>query len=94
MSDIEVEVSKELPDDEIKAAFFSVALAGLVGIEFKKADGTIREMTCTLNPELIEEEIGPQEPSDKPARKENPEVQRVFDWDKKAWRSFRWDRLL
>lgn len=78
----------------LKKIFLELAYDGLVEITFRKADGTVREMKCTLNKELIEQELGPQEQTSAKQRKENPDVQKVFDWDKKAWRSFRWDSLV
>ena len=61
-----------------------------VDIEFEKADGTHRVMTCTLqesklppiNKELTES-----------VKNDNPSVCRVWDCKAEAWRSFRWDRL-
>lgn len=60
----------------------------IVQLEFIKADGQLRVMTCTLKPDLII-----QEPTPKTAIKQNDEVIRVFDLDLKEWRSFRIDRL-
>jgi hypothetical protein len=59
-----------------------------VQLEFIKADGQVRLMTCTLRPELIE-----LEPTSATPRRVNDEVIRVFDLDLKEWRSFRIDRL-
>jgi hypothetical protein len=75
-----------------------------VTVTFVKADGTVRDMNCTLNWDLIPADQVPQKtPETLPidgvlkeskARKE-PDVHsiRVFDMDKQAWRSFRFDRL-
>jgi len=77
-----------------------------ITVTFVKADGAIRDMRCTLDPDRIP----PQPPRpDRPATKlsvdgiirENQEVkrpeeshtQKVFDLDAGAWRSFRYDRL-
>jgi hypothetical protein len=60
-----------------------------VTVLFTKKDGTDREMSCTLAESLI--------PSDKRPKTENTkfsdEALRVFDLDKKEWRSFRWDSI-
>ena len=61
--------------------------SGVVPIKFRKKDGSIREMKATLVPELIGVETysiarGPEH------------VQCVWDVDKEAWRSFRWDALI
>ena len=77
-----------------------------ITVTFVKADGTVRDMRCTLD----QDRIPPQPPrAAKPARelpvdgivRENKEVtkpeeshtQKVFDLDAGAWRSFRYDRL-
>jgi hypothetical protein len=60
-----------------------------VTVLFTKKDGTDREMLCTLAESLI--------PSDKRPKTENTKFSddalRVFDLDKKEWRSFRWDSI-
>ena len=69
---------------------------GEVTIIFKKVDGTLRTMRCTTCPELLPpapEPIEGQEVSVKKERKENPDVARVYDLDKKDWRSFRFDSV-
>ena len=78
-------------------------------VTFVKADGTVRDMRCTLD----RDRIPPQPPKpEKPAKespvdgivRENREIaaltepeenhtQKVFDLDAGAWRSFRYDRL-
>ena len=77
-----------------------------ITVTFVKADGTVRDMRCTLD----RDKIPPQPPrAEKPAKeepvdgivKESREVtkpeeshtQKVFDLDAGAWRSFRYDRL-
>jgi hypothetical protein len=77
-----------------------------ITVTFVKADGTLRDMRCTLD----QDRIPPQPPrAAKPAReapvdgivRESKEVtrpeeshtQKVFDLDAGAWRSFRYDRL-
>ena len=71
-----------------------------VTVVFTKADGTDREMLCTLNSDYIPTTAVPVVPVDgivqesKKPRKE-PDVHsiRVFDLEKMEWRSFRFDRL-
>lgn len=76
-----------------------------ITVTFVKADGTERDMRCTLD----RDRIPPQPPrAEKPAKdtvdgivRESREVtkseeshtQKVFDLDAGAWRSFRYDRL-
>jgi hypothetical protein len=66
--------------------------AGVTEVTFTKANGEIRKMNCTLNPELVP----PTEPpsDDARTRKSNPDVQVVWDVDKQAWRSFRLDSII
>lgn len=70
-----------------------------ITVTFVKADGTDREMTCTLNWDLLPEKeknkpVAPVTESAKKPRKE-PDVHtlRVFDLEKQEWRSFRFERL-
>ncbi len=66
---------------------------GKCEVFFKKLDGTIRQMICTLNPKLAPkiEEVrvngASQGPPDSP-------VIPVWDLEKFAWRSFRTDYVL
>lgn len=82
-----------------------------VTVIFVKADGTDREMLCTLNHDLIPPTPITPKPAvqagspinidgltevteSKKSRKQPDEHSiRVFDLDKKEWRSFRFDRL-
>jgi hypothetical protein len=75
-----------------------------ITVTFTKADGTDREMLCTLDGQKI-----PQKPtapttstapvdglvreSRKPKKEPDPHSIRVFDLEKQEWRSFRFDRL-
>ena len=78
-----------------------------ITVQFTKADGTERDMKCTLNWDLIPAQpdknitTGPVDgivlESAKKPRKEpkepDPAVIKVFDIEAQAWRSFRMDRL-
>lgn len=72
-----------------------------VTIVFVKADGTEREMLCTLNWDLIPVDKQPGHPpidgkfvKESKSRKDpDPHSLRVFDVAKQEWRSFRFDRL-
>ena len=60
---------------------------GVCELFFKKVNGSIRHMTCTLNPEFLpmleQTKVGM---SNEPI---NPDVIPVWDLDKQDWRSFR-----
>ncbi len=60
-------------------------------ITFTKADGSNREMTCTLKPSLLPEVklVEAHVP-----RKQNDDVLAVWDLDNNAWRSFRLDSII
>jgi hypothetical protein len=72
---------------------------GAVTVVFTKADGTDREMLCTLQPEQLPPVAAPVGPVDgivkesKERKKPDEHSLRVFDLEKKEWRSFRFDRL-
>ncbi len=59
-------------------------------VTFTKADGSIREMKCTLKPSLLPEVklVEAHVP-----RKQNDDVLAVWDLDNSAWRSFRIDSI-
>jgi len=63
---------------------------GVVTVGFTKTNGETRQMRCTLRSDMI-----PPAPTveGKTPKKENPDVQAVWDLDKGAWRSFRFDSL-
>jgi hypothetical protein len=80
----------------------SLLQKGPVTVVFTKADGTDREMRCTLDHNQIPE--APVKPvsapvdgivreSKKPRKEPDPHSIRVFDLDKNEWRSFRFERL-
>ena len=71
-----------------------------IKVTFVKADGTDREMHCTLNWDYIPTDKHPGQPSvdgivKESRQRKEPDVHslRVFDTDKMEWRSFRFDRL-
>jgi WYL_2, Sm-like SH3 beta-barrel fold len=100
--------------DETGRKYFRDWVRGLldvaeITVTFVKADGTERDMRCTLNRDFI-----PTQPprAEKPAKElpvdgrvhedretaalkepEENHTQKVFDLDAFAWRSFRYDRL-
>lgn len=63
---------------------------GVVVMSFTKTNGELREMRCTLRADMI-----PAAPvvEGKTPKKENTDVQAVWDIEKQAWRSFRFDSV-
>ena len=77
----------------------SLAQKQEITVTFVKADGSVRDMRCTLNQDLIPESSQPRGPTTidwlpgPGAKKGNEHTMAVFDLDAGAWRSFRFDRL-
>lgn len=61
---------------------------GVVTVTFAKADGSLREMRCTLMPGSL-----PPQLLQENTRKENLDVMSVWDVDANGWRSFRLDSI-
>ena len=75
-----------------------------INVTFVKADGTERDMLCTLDgsriPVTVAKPVSTTAPVDgivresrKPRKEPDPHSIRVFDLEKQEWRSFRFDRL-
>ena len=63
---------------------------GVCKVTFEKADGTVREMNCTLHHSYVPEF---SEDLSESKRESNPDVVPVWDTDAGGWRSFRIDRI-
>ena len=63
----------------------------VVTVEFEKVNGEMREMNATLREDQMPEIV--REIEEKAPRKKSEEALSVWDVDKQAWRSFRWDNL-
>jgi hypothetical protein len=93
------DVNKAIIRDWIK----SLLQKSEITLTFVKADGTDREMLCTLNWDRIPTDKAPKAtPSGsidgmwqvlKSRKEPDPHSLRVFDLQKQEWRSFRFDRL-
>jgi hypothetical protein len=76
-----------------------------ITVRFVKADGTERDMKCTLNWDLIpsavpmamtarvDELVTEEKKARKTPKEPDPAVIKVYDLEAKSWRSFRMDRL-
>jgi hypothetical protein len=81
----------------------SLLQKGPITVTFTKADGTVRDMKCTLDWTFIPTYKQPKGPDTtsvdgmvkESRQRKDPDVHslRVFDVDKLEWRSFRFDRL-
>lgn len=76
-----------------KEQVISLLKTNTVLIDFMKTDGTIRSMTATLREDIIPPAEKADPLSQKKVRAINDAVQVVWDFDKEAWRSFRWENL-
>lgn len=75
--------------DTARKWLLSHLVAGEVKINFTKKDGTERTMTCTLK----EGVIVPYEKKTEKVKEKNNDTLSVWDTEKNAWRSFRWDSI-
>ena len=67
--------------------------AGWVGIKFKKVNGDIRNLVCTLHSEYLPDRDAEQEIA-KNKRARNDDVIAVWDRENEGWRSFRKDTIV
>jgi len=72
-----------------KQTILSGLHAGVVKVEFTKKDGTNRTMICTLNKQYLPEQTDIEETT----KTKSSEAVAVWDLEKDAWRSFRWDSV-
>jgi hypothetical protein len=62
---------------------------GIATVTFEKADGSLREMRCTLQASYLPAQLLQEGTT----RKENLDVLAVWDIDAGGWRSFRMDSI-
>lgn len=85
--------------DAVNRSIFRDWIRGLLHVQsakitFVKADGTQRDMLCTLNWQKIPQDKLPKSATVKESVETNePEALRVFDIELGEWRSFRYDRI-
>lgn len=79
-------------NDSWQAEYLKNALQnGELDVKFIKKDGSDRSMRCTLKPDLLPKTVSDVLPEQKTP---NPDVLRVWDLEKSAWRSFRLDSII
>jgi hypothetical protein len=76
----------------VRAELVSQLKKGKGRITFMKMDGTERVMECTLQQDLLPDQMDVEEYISE--RRANDEVLAVWDLEKDAWRSFRLDRVV
>lgn len=77
---------KMVPKDLIRSTLKS----NICKIKFTKTNGEVREMICTLKDDVVV----PHEKTTDRVKAINEEVLAVWDCEKNAWRSFRFDSIL
>lgn len=83
------EMCRELDYDYING----ILNEGVAEVKFVKKDGTNRIMLCTTNSTLIPERAFKSEEDSKEVKPKNPDVAVIWDLQKDAWRSFRYDSV-
>lgn len=78
--------------EELRTTLLKLLANYFVRVDFRKADGTIRSMICTLNKKLLSDILG--ENNSTSDRASNPATISCFDLEKMDWRSFRVDSVL
>ena len=63
-------------------------------VKFKKLNGEMREMNCTLVKDIIPSATKSDQLSQKKIRNLNEEVLAVWDIEKEGWRSFRIENIV
>lgn len=81
---LEMGIAKAMLIEQLKSK-----LSGIAHIIFQKKDGSLREMYCTTNPSLVARHV-----NDRGVSRELYATTAVFDVEKGAWRSFRWESLI
>ena len=81
---LEMGIAKAMLIEQLKSK-----LSGIAHIIFQKKDGSLREMFATTCKPLIERHVNGRGVS-----RENYATTALFDVEKGAWRSFRWESLI
>lgn len=66
--------------------------SSIVNVLFIKKDGSERRMKCTLRQDLLPKQTDLEEAVQK--KTPNPDILAVWDVEKEAWRSFRYDSII
>jgi len=78
---------------EFRDFLVSILKEQRMNISFIKSDGSLRQLHCSLHPELLPMKEVKEVDDTKEPRKKNFDVIATFDLEKKAWRSFRLDSI-
>lgn len=76
---------------DARAFYQNILRKGVHTIVFEKADGTLREMEATLDPEMVLAIVGEPKGTE---RKPNEKTLPVLDMEAGAWRAFTVSKLV
>ena len=76
-------------NDDWSAEVEKLLKSGNAKFTFQKVDGSLRDMFCTLNPNAL-----PKEYNSELASQSKPGTLTVWDIEKDAWRSMRYDSII
>lgn len=79
---------------EAKSSYHTFLKDHVARVKFKKVNGTIRDMLCTLREDMIPAVVGEVTTSIKRQHESNNEVVAVYDIESEGWRSFRIDSII
>lgn len=77
---------------ETKNSYHTFLKSNIARIKFKKVNGDLRDMRCTLREDLLPPVI--EQTTAKRQHDTNDEVVAVYDLDAEGWRSFRVDSVI
>lgn len=66
---------------------------GVLSVCFTKTNGEVRNMRCTLQPDMVTINIDDFTRKSKNPKAKNADIVAVWDLDRNAWRSFRIDSI-
>jgi len=79
---------------ESKSAYHTFLKGNVARVKFKKVNGDIRDMLCTLREDLIPAVVSEPTTLVKRQHEGNDEVVAVYDIESEGWRSFRIDNVI
>ena len=68
----------------------STLMSNICKVKFTKTNGEVRDMVCTLRDDIVV----PHEKKTERVKEVNEDVLAVWDCEKNAWRSFRFDSII
>jgi hypothetical protein len=77
---------------EAKSAYHTFLKGNVARVKFKKVNGDIRDMLCTLREDLLPAAV--EGTTVKRQNDTNDEVVAVYDIESEGWRSFRIDNVI